>query len=181
MNNKDEALKQAIAWADFHGEDVFAGAGWSAVKSMNEWRAKCAEVLAFPVGKEPWDTEDKGPAHIDAAPRPANVVRQPRPEQEPCGWGCFLDGVLMEDLVSDEKSVDYWCASDDPEMQGVVKRALYTHPPQRKPLPLSDDEIKCIKPICADFASFRAGIRHAEREHGIVGEDGSADSEGGEV
>jgi len=48
MNKKDEALRQAIAWADFHGEDVFAGAGWRAVKSMNEWRAKCAEVLAQP-------------------------------------------------------------------------------------------------------------------------------------
>ena len=36
--------------------------------------------------------------------------------------------------------------------------------------PLSDDEIKCIKPICADFVSFRAGVRHAEREHGIGGE-----------
>ena len=40
-------------------------------------------------------------------------------------------------------------------------------PPQRNALPLSDDEIKCIKPICADFVSFRAGVRHAEREHGI--------------
>lgn len=42
---------------------------------------------------------------------------------------------------------------------------------KRKPLPLSDDEIKCIKPICADFVSFRAGVRHAEREHGIGGEE----------
>ena len=44
-------------------------------------------------------------------------------------------------------------------------------PPQRNTLPLSDDEIKCIKPICADFVSFRAGVRHAEREHGIGGEE----------
>ena len=33
--------------------------------------------------------------------------------------------------------------------------------------PLTDDEIKCIKPVCADFVSFRAGVRQAEREHGI--------------
>jgi len=61
---------------------------------------------------------------------PAKPVQ---PEQEPCGWGCFLDGVLMENLVSDEKSVDYWCASDNLKMYGLVKRALYTHPPQPKP------------------------------------------------
>jgi hypothetical protein len=48
MSNKDEALKQAIAWADFHGEAVFAGGGWAAVNSMNEWRAKCAAVLGQP-------------------------------------------------------------------------------------------------------------------------------------
>lgn len=35
--------------------------------------------------------------------------------------------------------------------------------------PLTDDEIKCIKPVCADFVSFRAGVRQAEREHGIGG------------
>ncbi|CAB4126091.1 hypothetical protein UFOVP73_16 [uncultured Caudovirales phage] len=36
--------------------------------------------------------------------------------------------------------------------------------------PLTDDEIKCIKPVCADFVSLRAGVRQAEREHGIGGE-----------
>ena len=37
--------------------------------------------------------------------------------------------------------------------------------------PLTDDEIKCIKPVCADFVSFRAGVRQAEREHGIGSHD----------
>ena len=54
-----------------------------------------------------------------------------QPEQEPCGWGCFRDGVLVEELVSDEKSVDYWVASDEPEMQGMTKQPIYTYPPGR--------------------------------------------------
>lgn len=33
--------------------------------------------------------------------------------------------------------------------------------------PLTDEEIKRLKPISADFVSFRAGVRCVEREYGI--------------
>jgi hypothetical protein len=63
-------------------------------------------------------------------------------KDEPVAWGCFRDGVLLDDLVCDEASVDYWCESDEPEMQRLVKRALYTYPPKRKPL--TEDEISTL-------------------------------------
>ncbi len=65
----------------------------------------------YPVGKEPWDTEDKGPAHIEAGePRPANVVRQPRPE--PYADEDDYDYYpLPKSLYPDSKD---WVASDYP-------------------------------------------------------------------
>lgn len=96
-------------------------------------------------------------------------LTQPKPEQEPVAWNWVLDG-------KDYGPVYYGKPPDaditkQAEQRGRTVRLLYTAPPQRNTLPLSDDEIKCIKPICADFVSFRAGVRHAEREHGIGGEE----------
>jgi hypothetical protein len=54
-----------------------------------------------------------------------------QPEQEPVAWACFKNGELQTELVGTEADVDFWCASDEPEMQGMVKGALYTHPPRR--------------------------------------------------
>ncbi len=70
-------------------------------------------------------------------------------------------------VMPDGKTADKWALQF---YGGQAGEPLYKAPPQRNTLPLSDDEIKCIKPICADFVSFRAGVRHAEREHGIGGE-----------
>jgi hypothetical protein len=58
-----------------------------------------------------------------------------QPEQEPVAWACFKNGELQTELVGTEADVDFWCASDEPEMRGVVKVALYTHPPRRTGLP----------------------------------------------
>ena len=33
--------------------------------------------------------------------------------------------------------------------------------------PLTDEQIRREKPVCADWASFRAGVRCAERIHGV--------------
>ena len=45
----DEAVRNAcqaaVAWMDSHGEQVFAGGGWSAVESMNATRAAMAAAL----------------------------------------------------------------------------------------------------------------------------------------
>jgi hypothetical protein len=53
-------------------------------------------------------------------------------EQEPVAWACFKNGELQTELIGTEADVDFWCASDEPEMQGMVKGALYTHPPRRE-------------------------------------------------
>ena len=33
--------------------------------------------------------------------------------------------------------------------------------------PLTDEQIRREKPVCADWVSFRAGVRCAERIHGV--------------
>ena len=39
--------------------------------------------------------------------------------------------------------------------------------PEQPSKPLTDEEIKRLKPISADFVSFRAGVRCMEREYRI--------------
>ena len=86
-----------------------------------------------------------------------NAAALAQPEQEPVAW--------MYEYANPcrDRGLGFY---ETPDFEATCV-PLYTHPPQRNTLPLSDDEIKCIKPICADFVSFRAGVRHAEREHGI--------------
>ena len=98
----------------------------------------------------------------------ANYKAAPK-EPEPVAWGCFRNGVLLDDLVSDEASVDYWCASDEPEMQRVVKRALYTHPPCR--VPMTEDEIKqvwILHDINDPGHAIIKFVRDIEKAHNIV-------------
>jgi hypothetical protein len=89
-----------------------------------------------------------------------------QPEQEPVAWACFKNGQLQTELVGTEADVDFWCASDEPEMQGMVKGALYTAPPQRKPL--SDEELDRLwrEPMSADW-EHREYARAVEAAHGI--------------
>jgi hypothetical protein len=65
-----------------------------------------------------------------------------KPEQPPVAWACFKNGELQTELVGTEADVDFWCASDEPEMQGMVKGALYTHPPRREWRGLTEEEIR---------------------------------------
>ena len=77
---------------------------------------------------------------------------------EPVAWGCFKDGELQSELVGTKADVDFWVASDEPHMQGMVAGPLYTTPPQRKPL--TGEEIEAIwkahvlraRRVCADAA-----------------------------
>lgn len=55
-----------------------------------------------------------------------------RPDQKLVAYACFKNGELQTELVGTEADVNFWCASDEPEMQGMVKGALYTHPPRRE-------------------------------------------------
>ena len=73
----------------------------------------------------------------DLGNNPVYAKRVPleQPEQaEPVAWACFKNGELQTELVGTEADVDFWCASGEPEMQGMVKGALYTHPPRREPV-----------------------------------------------
>lgn len=94
---------------------------------------------------------------------------QRKPQPEPVAWGCFRNGVLLDDLVSDEASVDYWCASDEPEMQRLVKRALYTAPLQRKPL--TEEALMALLPGAVRLPlGWKDFARAIENAHGIGGE-----------
>jgi hypothetical protein len=53
-------------------------------------------------------------------------------EQEPVAWACFKNGELQTELVGTEADVDFWCASDEPEMEGMVKGAIFTTHPRRE-------------------------------------------------
>jgi hypothetical protein len=63
-----------------------------------------------------------------------------QPEQEPVAWVCFKNGELQTELVGTEADVNFWCASDEPEMQGMIKGALFTRPPRRGWRGLDRDE-----------------------------------------
>ncbi|MFY8038888.1 MAG: hypothetical protein ACOVN4_04385 [Bosea sp. (in: a-proteobacteria)] len=56
-----------------------------------------------------------------------------QPEQEPVAWGCFKSGELQTELIGTEADVDFWCKSDEVQMQGMVKGPLFTRPPRREP------------------------------------------------
>jgi hypothetical protein len=49
---------------------------------------------------------------------------------EPCGWACFKDGVMQTELVGTKADVDFWCASDEPHMQGMVAGPVFATPPR---------------------------------------------------
>jgi hypothetical protein len=86
-----------------------------------------------------------------------------QPVQEPVAWACFKNGELQTELVGTEADVDFWCASDEPEMQGMVKGALYTHPPRREWRSLSEEEFGYIYVFSATHEEFACAIEAALR------------------
>jgi hypothetical protein len=130
-----------------------------------DWDAPGMEAYDDPPLAPPEPTRSQQMRDAGYTRRPRQLPKEDEPE--PVAWGCFRNGVLLDDLVSDEASVDYWCESDEPEMQRLVKRALYTHPPQRKPL--TEEQIEYIAPVSftwtwRDMVTF---ARLIEGEHGI--------------
>lgn len=47
------------------------------------------------------------------------------------------------------------------------ERFTIPQPAQAERVGLTDEQIRREKPVCADWASFRAGVRCAERIHGV--------------
>jgi hypothetical protein len=103
------------------------------------------------------------------AMRDAGYARRPtlremaEPEQEePVAWACFKNNQLQTELVGTEADVNFWCASDEPEVQGMVKVALYTHPPRREWRGLTEEEIHdCFQQRHKDKAIERRMIARA--------------------
>jgi hypothetical protein len=59
-----------------------------------------------------------------------------------------------------------YCGSD--QMRRAAEEGhAFTATPPAAPVqePLTDEQIKQAKPVCADFVSFRAGVRYAEARH----------------
>jgi hypothetical protein len=111
------------------------------------WSWHCNVAMAFAdAGGDPY-TANQGAArfmrllaNVDPAHElPPHPPRR-KQEQEPVAWACFKNGELQTELVGTEADVDFWCASDEPEMQGMVKGALFTHPPRREWQFLSAEE-----------------------------------------
>jgi hypothetical protein len=92
-----------------------------AVKAERERCAKvCANLAAeFAVYRDHWPQRD---AALECEQAIRAGIAQPA---EPVAWGCFKDGVLQTELVGTEADVDFWCRSDDSELRGMVKGALY--------------------------------------------------------
>jgi hypothetical protein len=84
-----------------------------------------------------------------------------RPDQKLVAYACFKNGELQTELVGTEADVDFWCASDEPEMQGMVKGALYTHPP-REWRGLTEEEIEA-EWVCTPQEAKAEGIYFGRR------------------
>jgi len=97
-----EVLKQAVDWAEKHGEVVFAGGGMRAIEPMNDWVQAGKQAIAELESQEPyaWVAEDVCEGQI--------IYGRPRK----IWWEC-------------EKGVG---------------KAIYTHPPQRTWVGLTDEE-----------------------------------------
>ncbi len=143
MTTKDEALKLAL-------------------DALEETR----NALAWFYDSYPEDVTPKGNEllpHVEvvladlrvALTSNSRALEQPAQGQEPVAW---RGRALAEDTWT-----LYW---GDPTGEQDVVEPLYTTPPAATVQePLTDEQIKQAKPVCADFVSFRAGVRYAEARY----------------
>jgi hypothetical protein len=106
-----------------------------------------ALLLTHNLAKEYYDTKWSAIIALRAA--------LAEPVQEPVA---FPEGYEPHELPADYTG-PLW-------IEGQVRR-LYESatPPQRKPL--TEEEIRHMKPVSPDLVDFRSGVRCAERAHGI--------------
>jgi hypothetical protein len=55
-----------------------------------------------------------------------------------------------------------WQISISQNQEAAYQIPLYTAPPKKEWVELTNEEIKQLMPVCAEFASFRAGVRAVE-------------------
>ena len=107
--------------------------------TLREAAQQALEALEFMADEWGFTQKANRPERWKAISALQAVLAQP--EQEPVAWACFKNGQLQTELIGTEADVDFWCASDDAEVQGMVKVALYTHPPRREWRGLTEEEI----------------------------------------
>ena len=93
--------------------------------------------------------------------------------QEPVAWACFKNGELQTELIGTEADVDFWCASDELDMEGMVKGALYTHPPRRETEPAAFDALVAISLLThlgGEVAEYADVVEAVRRLHALNGE-----------
>ena len=147
MKQALEALEMAQDhWSTYHGLRS---------KTINDAADTLRAALAEPVQEPPWlraideamidhhiGVADSADDYETAKRKLNNLLchaqdigayfaKQAEPVEEPVAWGCFKDGELQVELIGTKTDVDFWVASDEPHMQGMVSGPLYTTLPQR--------------------------------------------------
>jgi len=141
MNNLREAAQQALEALEWHYAQGHSN-------TLGGFRLKIDEkaIRTLKTALEQPKQDSKGcdycnhPLYAAIKCRSCGRVTEPAALTvvEPVAWGCFKDGVLQTELIDDNKRVvDFWIASDEPHMQGMTIKPLYTHPPRK---PLTDEQ-----------------------------------------
>jgi hypothetical protein len=107
--------------------------------TLREAAQQALEALEFMADEWGFTQKANRPERGQAIAALRSALEQP--EQEPVAWACFKNGELQTELIGTEADVDFWCASNEPEMEGMVKGSLYTHPPRREWRGLTEEEI----------------------------------------
>lgn len=117
---------------------------------------------------------DYARAALAATPAPAEPVAWLRdfwgPDGGPVAWMIRSRTGLIRCCLTEEPDDERRALA---EIDGDTIAPLFAAPVAATPAPaprrqLTDEQIKARKPICADFVSFRAGIRSIELDFGIT-------------
>ena len=122
------------------------------IAELMGWSANPAHVTGV-LGGGPDDL----PARVRAVAQAAAEAALAQQAQEPVAW------TLTKTLEKRETTTTGYLWFSDP--QNSAWTPLYISPKRRKPL--TNEQIRRAKPVCAHFESFRAGIRFMEREIGL--------------
>jgi len=131
-----DAMKQALEWANEHGETVFFGGGIDAVNKMNEWTAALRQAIEQAEKQQALDKKADNARELGLDYEP-----------EPVAW--------MED------SIEFY-AKDHPTNSCTIP--LYTSPPRKEWVGLTDEEIDQMWRVVAytkPYDQFRMDIGRA--------------------
>jgi len=120
-----EVLKQAVDWAEKHGEVVFAGGGMKAIEPMNDWVQAGRQAIAELESQEPyaWVAEDICEGQI--------IYGRPRKIWWECEKGVGKAFYTHPPQHTEQEPVKY-------------EHKAYTMPPQPEQKTLADDFFKTI-------------------------------------